>query len=208
MADTNHSSVPEGFKEIPGYDGRYFINEKGDVWSVAKSRLMSPQWDEKHPYPWVLLRCNDGKSRTVAIHRIMGRTWLELPPGSIGTKKGQYCINHKDGNKRNNNVENLEWITCEANVRHAWIVGLNQSAGEKSSSAKLKSTDVRQIRKDFIAGKSLSILANEYKMSVQGIHDICRFRRWKTQDFDLLAEMKERSSSVFIEKLISNENKK
>jgi hypothetical protein len=207
MATNKHSSVPAGFKEIPGYDGRYFINEKGEVWSVAARRLMSQQWDEKHPYPWLLLRCSDGKLRTVAVHRMMGRTWLELPPGLIGSKKGEYCINHKDGNKQNNNATNLEWITCEENVRHAWITGLNQSAGEKSSNTKLKSAEVRRIRKDFISGKSLSSLANEYKMSVQGIHDICRFRRWKSQDLDLLVAMKERSSSVFIEKLIDSKSK-
>jgi len=203
MATNKHSSVPAGFKEIPGYAGRYFINEKGEVWSVFAKRLMSQQWDEKHPYPWLLLRCGDGKLRTVAIHRIMGRTWLELPPGPIGSKKGEYCINHKDGNKQNNNVANLEWITCEENVRHAWETGLNQSIGEKSCSTKLKSTQIRQIRKDFISGRSLSMLADEYCMSVQGIHDICRFRRWKTQDLDLLAPMKERSSSVFIDKIIN-----
>jgi len=207
MAEYKHSNVPTGFKEIPGYDGRYLINEKGEVWSVAARRLMSQQWDEKHPYPWLLLRCSDGKLRTVAVHRMMGRTWLELPPGLIGSKKGEYCINHKDGNKQNNNATNLEWITCEENVRHAWITGLNQSAGEKSSNTKLKSAEVRRIRKDFISGKSLSSLANEYKMSVQGIHDICRFRRWKSQDLDLLVAMKERSSSVFIEKLIDSKSK-
>jgi hypothetical protein len=207
MAEYKHSNVPTGFKEIPGYDERYFINENGEVWSVAARRLMSQQWDEKHPYPWLLLRCSDGKLRTVAVHRMMGRTWLELPPGPIGSKKGEYCINHKDGNKQNNNATNLEWITCEENVRHAWITGLNQSIGEKSCNTKLKSAEVRRIRKDFISGKSLSSLANEYKMSVQGIHDICRFRRWKSQDFDLLVPMKERSSSVFIEKFIDGKSK-
>ena len=53
----------EGFKEIPGYDGRYFINEQGQVWSVAKGRLMSPQTDATHPYPWVLLTRPDKKKQ-------------------------------------------------------------------------------------------------------------------------------------------------
>ncbi len=205
MATDKHSSVPEGFKEIPGYGGRYFINENGDVWSIAIAKLMSQQRDEKHPYPWLLLRCNDGKNRTIAVHRMMGRTWLELPPGPIGSKKGQYCINHKDGDKCNNNVANLEWVTCEENVRHAWTNGLNQSIGENSPVAKLNSIEVRQIRKDFIDGKSLSSLASEHNMSIQGIHDICRFRRWKTQDADLLVAMKQRSSSIFIDRLIERE---
>lgn len=204
MAEHKHSSVPAGFKEIPGHDGRYFINEKGEVWSVFAKRLMSQQWDERHPYPWLSLRCHDGKTRTIAVHRMMGRTWLDTPPGPIGSNKGQYCINHKDGNKRNNHLANLEWTTCEENLYHAWATGLHQHVGENSSSTKLKSAQVRQIREDFISGKSLSQLASEHGMSAQGVHDICRFRRWNTQDFDLLFPMKSRSSSIFIDKLIES----
>ena len=63
MATSNHSSVPEGFKEIPGYDGRYFIDRAAQVWSVAKNRLMSPQADTTHPYPWVLLTKPDKKKQ-------------------------------------------------------------------------------------------------------------------------------------------------
>jgi hypothetical protein len=54
MATDKHSSVPAGFKEIPGYDGRYFINENGEVWSAFKKGLMSPQTDATHPYPFTI----------------------------------------------------------------------------------------------------------------------------------------------------------
>ncbi len=202
MATDKHNSVPAGFKEVPGYSGRYFINENGDVWSVAKKGLMSQQWDDEHPYPWLFLRCEDGKWRTICVHRMMGRIWLQLPPGPIGSKRGEYCINHKDGNKTNNHISNLEWITAEENVIHAWSTGLNKGIGENSVSTSLKSYQVREIRKEFIKGATLADLASAYKMSAQGIHDICRFRRWKHQDHDLLLEMQRRSSSVFVRKLI------
>lgn len=204
MATGNHSSVPEGFKEIPGYAGKYFINEQGQVWSTAKRALMSQQWDEKHPYPWLFLLCEDGKRRTICVHRLMGRTWLPSPPGEIGSKRGEYCINHKDGNKQNNHLDNLEWVTAEENIKHAWRTGLNNSIGEKSPCAKVNASQVRAIRELFAQGKSLDYLANSFGLSVQGIHDICRYRRWKCQDHDLLHQIKKRSSSVFIDAMIKS----
>ena len=204
MAESNHSSVPEGFKEIPGYAGKYFINEQGEVWSIVKRALMSQQWDEKHPYPWLFLLCEDGKRRTICVHRLMGKTWLPLPPGKIGSRRGEYCINHKDGNKLNNHLNNLEWITTEENLKHAWQTGLNQSTGENSSCAKVNSSQVRMMRELFAQGNSLNSLAQSFNLSVQGVHDICRYRRWKHQDHDLLHQIKKRSSSAFIDDMLQS----
>jgi hypothetical protein len=202
MATSNHSDVPQGFKEIPGYAGKYFINEQGQVWSVAKRSLMSQQWDEKHPYPWLFLLCEDGKSRTICVHRLMGKTWLPSPLGKIGSKRGEYCVNHKDGNKLNNHMDNLEWVTSEENLKHAWRTGLNQSIGEQSPSSKVDSSQVRLMRELFIQGKTLCDLAGSFGLSMSGVHDICRYRRWKHQDHDLLIQIKERSSSVFIDVML------
>jgi hypothetical protein len=183
MATSKHSSVPTGFKEIPGYDRRYFINQEGQVWSAFKQGLMSLQTDESHPYPWVLLREN-GRSQPRTIYYLMRLAWMPKAPGSIGRKKGEWCVNHRDGNKLNNNIENLEWVTMEGNARHAWENGL-QAFGEAKKNAIFNSRQVTMIRLRVKHGESAYALSKELNVSHGTIKKICRFDSWKHQDQNL-----------------------
>ena len=189
MAESNHSSVPEGFKEIPGYDGRYFINEYGDVWSAFKKGLMSPQADETHPYPWVMLREN-GKSRPRTVYRLMRLTWMPPAPGEVGVGRGKWCVNHKDGNKLNSHIDNLEWVTTSQNVQHAWDTGLNQGAiGENASNAGFTSDQVRQVRLRLLFGEKVKALSEEFSVDVAVMKKIRWGISWKHQDHDLVEPM-------------------
>ena len=70
-------------------------------------------------------------------------------------------INHKNGDKSNNRIENLEWITNLDNMRHAWKNGLknnNYQNGEKSHFAKITEELVRKIKQDYM-GLRLHYLA-------------------------------------------------
>lgn len=187
MAEYKHSSVPAGFKEIPGYDGRYFINEKGEVWSVAKSRLMSPQTDATHPYPWVLITENDKKKQPRTVYYLMRLTWMPPAPGEVGNKRGEWCVNHIDGNKLNSHIGNLEWATAEDNVRHAWDTGLNMTTiGENAKNAKFTSDQVRTIRLRLIHGEKVKAIAKEFNVGEPLIKKIQQFVSWKHQDHDLV----------------------
>lgn len=189
MATSNHSSVPKGFKEIPGYANKYFINEQGQVWSVAKSKLMSPQTDATHPYPWVLLREN-GRAQPRTIYYLMRLTWMPPAPGPIGTKRGEWCVNHIDGDKTNNCIENLEWLTTTENVKHAWRNGLNHtSIGENTKNAKFTSDQVRQIRLRLLLGEKTKALSDEFGVNVALIKKMQWFVSWKHQDHDLVEPM-------------------
>jgi len=201
MASSNHSSVPEGFKEIPGHDGRYSINEKGQVWSALSSKILSQHLDSQKKYLQSLMMVVGRKAGLPRyIHKLVAFTWLDLPPGEIGTKRGQYCVNHKDGNKMNNHVSNLEWITCDDNTRHAWQQGLNTQIGETSTSSKLSSKQVRSIRLRLINGESSGYIADEYSVSKGCIEKLRMYSNWKHQDHDLVLLMIEASSSKNLRK--------
>jgi hypothetical protein len=183
MATDKHSSVPEGFKEIPGYGGRYFINENGDVWSVFKRGLMSPQTDATHPYPWVLLREN-GRSQPRTIYYLMRLTWMPPAPGEVGNGGARWCVNHKDGNKLNSHILNLEWTTNSDNARHAWENGL-QACGEAKQNSKFTSRQVTTIRLRVKHGESAYSIAKEFNVTHGTIKKICRFECWRYQDANL-----------------------
>ena len=183
MAEYKHSSVPAGFKEIPGYDGRYFINEKGEVWSAFKRGLMSPQTDASHPYPWVLLREN-GRSKPRTVYYLMRLTWMPPAPGEVGSGGNKWCINHKDGKKLNSHISNLEWTTNSDNAKHAWDNGL-QACGEAKKNAKFTSQQVTAVRLRVKHGESAYFIAKELDVAYGTIKRICRFESWRHQDDNL-----------------------
>lgn len=193
MATGNHSGVPEGFKEIPGYAGKYFINKQGDVWSIARHRLMSPQTDASNPYPWVLLTRPDKKRRPTTVYFLMRLTWMPPAPGEIGTGANKWCVNHKDGNKLNSSLENLEWTTNSQNAKHAWQNGL-QAQGSSKKNAIFTSGEVTLIRLRVKYGESAYSIAKEYNCAHGTIKKMCRFESWRHQDHNLRGRVRAKLS--------------
>lgn len=109
------------FKPIKGFEELYSINEEGVVKSVGrngngfKEHIMTSSTDSDG-YKVVKLR-NKNKVITKKIHRMVAEVFLDNPDN-----KPQ--INHKDGNKANNHISNLEWVTASENIRHAKDHGL------------------------------------------------------------------------------------
>ena len=105
-------------KAIKGYSG-YYASDNGDIWSVKRGapRRLIPQLDHKG-YEQIKLSYN-GKSKTFKVHRIIASTFIPNP-------ENKPQVNHIDENKRNNNMNNLEWCTCLENIRHG--TGIARSA--------------------------------------------------------------------------------
>lgn len=126
----------EIFKDIFGYKNLYQISNFGRVKSLKrenifycglrKEYLKRPVKEKilnysksNRGYLQVCLTKN-GKSKTFLVHRLVAKTFIENV-----CNKSQ--VNHIDGNKENNSVNNLEWCTSSENNKHAFILGLNKS---------------------------------------------------------------------------------
>lgn len=84
------------------------------------------------------------KLKAFRIHKAVAETFIPNP-------NGLPCINHKDGNKQNNKVENLEWCSYSENMKHAYksnLIDMNKKSGENARNSVLKEEDVLYIRKN------------------------------------------------------------
>lgn len=96
------------WKHIPDFDN-YLINEKGDIKSLYHNIILKPI-NHNNGYKCIVLYKNS-KSFRFYIHRLVAISFLTKP-------EGNFEINHKDGDKTNNNVSNLEWVTKSQNHIH------------------------------------------------------------------------------------------
>jgi hypothetical protein len=108
--------------QVNGFDD-YFVTEDGKIFSVKLNRFIIQRLDEKG-YLSVSLNQN-GFKKYMKVHRVVALTYLSNPDN-----KPQ--VNHIDGNKQNNNVSNLEWVTGSENTIHAIKMGLRDKAHEKA----------------------------------------------------------------------------
>lgn len=99
-------------RDVKNYEGLYSVDEQGNVFSYKRKKpaLLVPCLN-KFGYLNVCLR-KDGKARVLKVHRLVAEAFLPNP----GNKPQ---VNHKDGDKTNNCVQNLEWATASENVQHA-----------------------------------------------------------------------------------------
>lgn len=108
----------EIWKDIPGYEGLYKVNQFGKVLSLPRrgtaKKILSVQ--KSRGYPSLKL-CKDDKAIRYTVHKIVCMAFHDKPHGAE-------CINHIDGNKENNYYKNLEYTTFKGNTNHAIEMGL------------------------------------------------------------------------------------
>lgn len=137
MADRKKEWMP-----VPGYEGVYAVSNDGDVMSMSYKRtgipgLLSPQ-DNTYGYLKVMLM-REGKWKSFSVHSLVMASF-------VGPRPYRMDINHLNGDKKDNRVENLQYCTTSENMRHLHASGKGNSCkGESHPSAKLTDANVREI---------------------------------------------------------------
>ena len=108
----------------PVFNGKYLVDDLGRVWSNKNQQYLAGH-ENANGYIQVDLYNENGKRNKLSVHRIVAEAFIPNP-------KNKPWINHKDSNRSNNNLDNLEWATPTDNQYHAWSEG--KRSNTKSSS--------------------------------------------------------------------------
>lgn len=164
--------------KIISYAKRYSISDDGKVKSYAKCKTgkylkPSKSGKDKRGYLFVDIALDIGIYRQCQIHRLVAEAFIPNPDNKP-------CVNHKDGNKLNNNVSNLEWVTYKENTQHALNNNLlNPPIGERSGSCKISEVTAKNIVSDIISGKTNKEISEIYGLSNRHISSIRTKSVWK-----------------------------
>lgn len=169
--------MEEVWKNINGYNGLYQVSNLGRVRSmprvinrsigtcVTKERILKT-FQLKGGYVNVMLRIN-GKSVNHNVHRLVAETFIP------NINPNYDCVNHIDGNKANNRIDNLEWCNHSINCLHSYDNGMSKKVG------KLSPEQVLDVRERLLNGERVTDIAISLNVSKNIISDIKHHRTYK-----------------------------
>lgn len=176
--------MQEVWKPVLGYETAYEVSSLGRVRSVdrevmnrwgttcARKGQIRAHGVKREGYHFVNL-CRKQRAKPMYVHRLVAIAFLPNPD----------ClpqVNHRDGDKSNNAVENLEWCSKSENCQHALSAGLYESAkGEAIGNSVFTEAQVSEIRSRWKNGEKQKHLAAEYGVLPGTIHKIVHRQRWK-----------------------------
>ena len=170
--------MSEQWKIIEGYpdyaissEGRVASRKKQGIWILRKIGLYER-------YPQVTLVKN-GKVHCVKVHRLVARAFIPNP-------KNLATVNHKDGDKSNNRVENLEWLSQKDNIRHGIKTGLIRELSGKNHPSYQNNEYIFQHEKHGTVHCTRYELRQEYGLTKSGIADLIKGRSKSCKGWKLL----------------------
>lgn len=175
----------EKWKNIKGYEGIYQVSNLGRIKSLERmEKYKNTQRKRKEKilkginlngYIRIGLLKNK-KYKNFLVHRLVATTFI---PNPNNFKE----INHKDGNKQNNEISNLEWCTRSENVKHAYNTKLKEGRkGTKNGRAKFTTKEIEEIRNVYkYKDKNCNTyrIAEKYNVSEPTILNIIKGKTWR-----------------------------
>jgi len=170
----------EIWKHIPGFRDYYMISNLGRIKSNYRiseaGKIVQERIRYTKPGFFGYLSISlifEGKTKTCSVHRLVATSFI---PNPENLKE----INHKNGIKTDNRVDNLEWCTRSHNMQHAWDTGLkNAVGGEESRLSKLKVEQVIEIKNLINSGNSNYKIAKLFGVNRSTIRMIKIGKSWK-----------------------------
>lgn len=166
--------MSERWRWIPGYEGLYMVSNQGRVMTIPHMSkdglILRPRESNNH---YMTVNLYDGSSyKKHLIHRLVAASFIPNPNNCPQ-------VNHKDGNRQNNGVDNLEWVTARENIRHKYdTLGYSQK-GRRSPLRRFTDEQVREIRS---SKQKASFVAANYGVSRQCIADLREGRTYQDVD--------------------------
>lgn len=162
----------EQWKPIPDFPN-YAASSWGRIQNVRLGHTLCGSRTRKG-YRQYNLRGSKGR-RTAYGHRLVAAAFFGPPPPG-------HCVNHLDGQKSNDRLDNLEYTTPRGNAQHAAALGLlrpNPLRGEESPSAKLTEAEVRVMRERYRGGTNAAALGREHGVTPRAAHMAITGRTWR-----------------------------
>lgn len=160
----------KSLKSIVECGDNYEISDKGRIKNI-RGKILKP-FVKKNGYIQITLNLK-GAEKKYYIHRLVALAFITNPD-----KLPE--VNHCNGDKNNNSIGNLEWVTRKENVSHSYYTGLKNQTGETNPMSLLKDDDIREIRRMYESGKYLQKeIARIYGVSNQTINNIIHKKSWK-----------------------------
>lgn len=167
----------EEWRDVVGYEEHFQVSNKGRIFSKRTNKILVLGVNQKG---YSVLSTRIGGRRGICkcfrVHILVAKAFIPNP-------HNKPIINHKDGNKLNNEVWNLEWSTYSENTIHAYENGLIiPLKGIEQTQSKLTEEDVRYIRsvyKPYDKKYGAGVLAKQFGVHYSVISDVASYKSWK-----------------------------
>lgn len=176
----------EIWKDILGYEGYYQVSNLGNVKSLDRvretlptakkqfktfneGRVLIPKESNRGYLRYALTK--EGKTKYLSAHRLVAQSF-------IPNIKDKPDVNHINGIKTDNRIENLEWCTGSENIKHNYVLGIMNQKGDKNNCAILTIEQVKEIKVKLLNGITPRQISEQYPIHRTSVYDIKKGRNW------------------------------